>query len=101
MDERQARIELEEVSRVFAAALQEASGNEPKERAACEAAVAEFMRIKQESGANPAAEPGELMCAEFFAEGDREIDSVFSLVQGAKDDDIGRWWEYLADAAGY
>lgn len=62
------------------------------------AAIAEYLAIRE---APPGAHPAEFLCAEFFAEGDTDNESVFDQMGLDDDDERDRLFELLADVAGY
>ncbi len=75
-----------------------AAGDEAKESVAFKLAIEQFMSIQ---GAPAGADPAEFMCAEFFAEGGTESESVFDQMGDIDDEERERLWTLLADAAGY
>jgi hypothetical protein len=101
-DSQEERRQMEQAAQTLARELGEARGDETQERDAIARAVTRFMEIKRAAGADPKAEPAELMCAEFFAEeGSVAQPPALERVTGATEEDVQRWRDLLADAAGY
>lgn len=85
------RQKLDTILQQYADALRGAAGDEEKERAASEAAVAAYQQLDD----NPDAQ-----VAEILRDGDGDLDGAFDRA-GADDDEYERWTDLLADAAGY
>jgi hypothetical protein len=84
------------VADVLVTDLEAARGDEAKETAALQKAIASYLEI------NGGGDPAEVGLAEYFAEdGSVANPPALERVADASEDDIFRWREKLADLAGY